>query len=200
MVFMQLAAWRWWRRARAVAPLALFVLASLASAAVAQAQAPRTITLEFPTNGGVVVSPVNVRGRVTIAPFENTLRGRVYDASGRVVGQGPINVTPTTPGNLGGPGTFSGQIPFTIGATGPGRVEIADISAADGSVLASASANVTLGAPGARLPRTGSAEVSAGSLPAGWAGARLALLAGLAGFAATRFARARGRDKTPRTG
>jgi hypothetical protein len=116
------------------------------------------------------------------------------------VGQGPINVTPTTPGNLGGPGTFSGQIPFTIGATGPGRVEIADISAADGSVLASASANVTLGAPGARLPRTGSAEVSAGSLPAGWAGARLALLAGLAGFAATRFARARGRDKTPRTG
>jgi hypothetical protein len=112
---------------------------------VATAQAPRTITIEVPGNGASVTSPVAVQGRVTIAPFENNLVGRVYDGSGRVVGQGPIAVT--APG-LGQPGTFSGSIPFSASGFGPGRVEIEDVNVSGGPPFATASVQVNLDALG----------------------------------------------------
>ena len=37
----------------------------------------RMIALEVPQNGAVVRSPVVLRGRVSVTPFEATLRGRV---------------------------------------------------------------------------------------------------------------------------
>src|SRR5687768_6615914 len=144
--------------------LAIVLVACLAAApgpgGAALAQAPRTITLEVPRAGAVVAAPVEVRGRVTVGPFENNLRGRVYDRTGRVVGEGPVAVTPDVFGSLGGPGSFAARIPVAAGVTGPVRVEVADLSAADGSVLASASAEVVLGPVG--LPATG-----AGPIP-GW--------------------------------
>jgi hypothetical protein len=148
---------------RTVAVAAAAALTALASAAAflpVEAQVPRTITLASPRPGSVVSSPVDVRGRVSVGPFENTLRGRVYDRAGRVVGQGPVNVTPDVPGTLGGPGSFAGRIPVSAGAAGPVRVEVADISAADGAVLASASVEVVLGPT--RLPATGAGPLAAG--------------------------------------
>jgi len=100
----------------------------------------RMIALEVPQNGAVVRSPVLVRGRVSVSPFESTLRGRVYDTQGQVVGEGPIQVA----GEMGQPGTFESQIPFHVLAGGPGRVEVAEVSMQDGSVVVSAVANVVL--------------------------------------------------------
>jgi hypothetical protein len=108
---------------------------------VATAQTPRTITIEVPGNGASVTSPVAVQGRVTVAPFENNLVGRVYDGSGREVGRGPITVTAP---DMGQPGTFSGSIPFSVSGFTPGRVEIEDVNASGGPPFATASVQVNL--------------------------------------------------------
>ena len=82
-----------------------------------------------------------VQGRVTVAPFENTLVGRVYDGSGREVGRGPITVTAP---DMGQPGTFSGSIPFSVSGFTPGRVEIEDVNASGGPPFATAAVQVNL--------------------------------------------------------
>jgi hypothetical protein len=110
---------------------------------------PRSIVLETPQQGATISTPVQVQGRVSISPFESTLRGRVYDGQGLVLGEGPIMVN----AEMGQPGPFSGSIPFRAGAGGPGRVEVADISPKDGSVLAAAAVDVTL------APATGSGQI-----------------------------------------
>jgi hypothetical protein len=102
----------------------------------------RSIALEAPAAGALVSSPVEVRGRVSVSPFESTLRGRVYNAQGQVVGEGAIQVA----AEMGQPGTFAGSIAFAPGSGGPGQVEVADISPKDGAVLASAAQAVVLAA------------------------------------------------------
>jgi hypothetical protein len=104
----------------------------------------RDITLTAPEEGATVASPVEVQGRVSVMPFEANLRGRVYDADGKVVGEEPIQVQPDVEGELGGPGTFTGTIPFQVNVAGPGHVEVAEISARDGSIVVSATVVVTL--------------------------------------------------------
>ena len=116
------------------------------------AQVPRSITLEAPARNAVVREPVEVRGRVTVGPFENNLRGRVYDADGHVIGEGPVMVTPDVPGTLGGPGSFRGTIPVRAPHNGPARVEVAEVSMSDGSTMASANQQVTLRPGGAAGP------------------------------------------------
>jgi uncharacterized protein (DUF58 family) len=113
------------------------------------AQVPRSITLEVPARNAVVREPVEVRGRVTVGPFENNLRGRVYDADGHVIGEGPVMVTPDAPGTLGGPGSFRGTIPVRAPHNGPARVEVAELSMRDGAMMASANQQVTLRPGGA---------------------------------------------------
>jgi len=105
---------------------------------------PRDIVLTAPEEGATIGSPVAVEGRVSVMPFEGTLRGRVYNEAGEVVSEEPIQTLPDDEGELGGPGTFSGSIPFQVDATGPGRVEVAEISARDGSIVTSAVVSVTL--------------------------------------------------------
>jgi hypothetical protein len=83
------------------------------------------IVLTAPSPGVTVDSPVEVRGRVSVMPFEANLRGRVYDAQGGVVGEEPIQVQPDLEDELGGPGTFVGSIPYQVETDGPGEVEIA---------------------------------------------------------------------------
>jgi hypothetical protein len=105
---------------------------------------PPSILLEAPQNGAVVSSPVQVRGQVSVAPFESTLRGRVYDATGQVVGEGPIMVA----SEMGQPGAFSGQIDFQAGPGGPGQIEVAEVSPKDGAVVVRAVAEVVLAPEG----------------------------------------------------
>ncbi len=101
---------------------------------------PHLIELDSPSQGATIDSPVQVSGFVSVSPFESTLLGRVYDASGQIIGAGPIMVA----SEMGQPGRFEGQISFTAGTGGPGRVEVAEISPKDGSVVVSAVVDVSL--------------------------------------------------------
>ena len=95
---------------------------------------PRTITITTPANDTESYSSVQFKGSVAIAPFENNLTYRIYDLVGVELSVGSITVTAP---ELGGPGTFDTII--ELGTTLSGsvvRVEIQDVSAADGSLLA----------------------------------------------------------------
>ncbi|MEP7135317.1 MAG: Gmad2 immunoglobulin-like domain-containing protein [Chloroflexota bacterium] len=95
---------------------------------------PRTITITTPSNNGETYSSVQFKGNVTIAPFENNLAYRIYDLAGVELSAGSINVTAP---KLGGPGTFDSVVSLgTILSSSVVRVEIQDISAADGSLFA----------------------------------------------------------------
>jgi hypothetical protein len=95
---------------------------------------PRTITIESPVNGSEVFRSVQLRGRVAIAPFENNLAYRIYDVGGVELSAGAITVTAD---DTGAPGTFNSMIPLGNILSGALiRIEIQDISAADGSLFA----------------------------------------------------------------
>ena len=94
---------------------------------------PRTITIEAPADGSEVFSSVPIRGNVAISPFENNLAYRIYDLSGIELAAGPIMVTAP---EMGAPGTFEAVIPLGSVLSGTViRLEVQDISAADGSLL-----------------------------------------------------------------
>ncbi|MBV6396561.1 MAG: hypothetical protein HFACDABA_02159 [Anaerolineales bacterium] len=93
----------------------------------------RVITIESPLDGQEVSGALVIRGNVTISPFENNLALRVYNENGNELFVGPVNVDAA---DLGAPGTFN--VTLDLGAFPPGRIriELSDLSAADGSVLA----------------------------------------------------------------
>jgi len=95
---------------------------------------PRTITIDSPGNGAEVFTSVPITGKVAIAPFENNLAYRIYDISGIELSAGPIAVTSPS---AGAPGTFQALIPLGSILSGALiRIEVQDLSAADGSLLA----------------------------------------------------------------
>ncbi len=116
---------------------------------------PRQIWIDAPAPGAAVSSPLELRGSVSVSPFESTLLWQVYDSAGQVIGRGPIMVD----AEMGQPGSFADQITFSSTAGGPGRIEVAELSAKDGSVVVSASVDVVLaGSPssgGIEIPRAG---------------------------------------------
>ena len=95
---------------------------------------PRTIVIESPSDGAEVFTTVPIKGKVTIAPFENNLVYRIYDVSGIELSAGAIMVAASDPG---APGTFEEIIPLGNHLSGAIlRLEVQDVSAADGSLLA----------------------------------------------------------------
>jgi len=95
---------------------------------------PRTITIESPTNGTEVFTSVQMKGDVAIAPFENNLVYRIFDISGIELSAGPIAVSAP---DLGAPGSFDAVIPLgKVLSDSVIRIEVQDLSAADGSLLA----------------------------------------------------------------
>jgi hypothetical protein len=95
---------------------------------------PRTITITSPASGTITYSSVQIRGEVAIAPFENNLVYRIYDVGGVELSSGAISVAAP---DLGAPGTFDTVIPIgTVLSGAVIRIEVQDISAADGSLLA----------------------------------------------------------------
>ncbi|HET9911388.1 MAG TPA: Gmad2 immunoglobulin-like domain-containing protein [Anaerolineales bacterium] len=95
---------------------------------------PRTITIESPSSGSGVYSSVTMKGDVSVAPFENNLTYRIYDVGGIELSIGAIPVTAPDPG---APGTFNTVIPIGNVLSGTVvRIEVQDISAEDGSLLA----------------------------------------------------------------
>ncbi len=95
---------------------------------------PRTIKIEIPLNGMEVSSSIEVKGSVAIAPFENNLTYSVKDGAGVELSRGAVPVNAAVPG---GPGTFDVVIPLgKILSSTLIMIEIQDVSAVDGSLLA----------------------------------------------------------------
>ncbi len=103
----------------------------------------RAITIASPSEGSEVGRIFPLKGSVTIAPFENNLVVKVFDASGNQVYIGPLAVTAA---DLGAPGTFDASVNLEgiEVASGPIRIEVSDVSMADGSTLALDSVVVVL--------------------------------------------------------
>lgn len=96
--------------------------------------AERTITIEQPLDGSEVSGTVQVIGTVTISPFENNLVYAIYNEKGEELLRGPF---PVQAEDLGGPGTFDN--PIDLGGIPIGsviRLELSELSMADGSLLA----------------------------------------------------------------
>jgi len=97
--------------------------------------AERIIQIETPADGAEINGPFVIKGSVTISPFENSLTYRVF-AQETMDPLEQAGFTISADG-LGGPGTFELPIDLTkLNLKGPVRIQIADISAANGSDLA----------------------------------------------------------------
>ncbi|MGD0174397.1 MAG: Gmad2 immunoglobulin-like domain-containing protein [Anaerolineales bacterium] len=94
----------------------------------------REILLTAPAQGAAVSGSIQVVGSVTVSPFENTLGYSIFGMGGNLLGSGPIMVAS---GEMGTPGTFNS--PIDVSAVPAGaviRLEVSDLSPADGSILA----------------------------------------------------------------
>ncbi len=98
----------------------------------------RRIVLAAPANFAEVTAPVQVEGRVSVMPFENTLTYRWVTADGLdVLEEGGFMAQPDDPDVMGGSGTFSAALPLP--AVPPYldlQLQILDLSMRDGSALA----------------------------------------------------------------
>lgn len=113
-------------------------------------RAPRqVITLATPQSDTEVTSPVEVAGTVARTPFENNLVYRIYNSGNLIISEGAVSVL----GDMGAPGSFVVQAPFTATQREAGRIEVLDVSMADGSIIASAMVSVTLAPANIELQR-----------------------------------------------
>jgi hypothetical protein len=76
-----------------------------------------------------------------LASFEQTLVAEVQDEEGRTIGSVPIMVQSP---EMGQPGPFSAEVPYTLASAGPGRVVVRDISPAFGGDVHLTSVEVQL--------------------------------------------------------
>jgi hypothetical protein len=76
-----------------------------------------------------------------LASFEQTLMVQVLDADGNIVGEGPVIVSAP---DLGQPGPFSVEVPYTVSYAGPGRILVSDLSPAFGGEVHTASVEIQL--------------------------------------------------------
>jgi Immunoglobulin-like domain of bacterial spore germination len=104
------------------------------TSATADGSANRMIEITSPVDQTESSGSVQVAGTVSVAPFENSLSYSIYDEAGTQLANGPVAVTAADPG---GPGTF--DAPISLAAIPAGTrvyLQIQDLSAADGSILA----------------------------------------------------------------
>ena len=112
--------------------------------------APRQIVIETPATGAAVGASVELRGWISTVPFENNLTYRVYSDGGAVIDRGWIMVE----GDLGERGTFARSITLPSTHTvGTVRIEVRDVSEADGSLFASTTVQVFLTGAGSSMHR-----------------------------------------------
>jgi Immunoglobulin-like domain of bacterial spore germination len=112
-------------------------LVSFASSAGGQS---RTIAIAAPQSGSTASGSVQVAGSYAIPPFENTFGYMIFDAGGNMLGNGSFVTGSTDPG----PGTFHAMVSLAGIPAGEVMLEIVDLSAADGSLLAMDSVFLTI--------------------------------------------------------
>ena len=103
----------------------------------------RIIKIEAPASDSEVSGPFTIQGMVTVAPFENNLVYTVFvEGAPDPVMQSAVMVNAA---EMGGPGDFQLPLDFTqAGIKGNVRIEISDLSAADGAYLAVATLFLTV--------------------------------------------------------
>ncbi|NUM48446.1 MAG: hypothetical protein HUU38_27385, partial [Anaerolineales bacterium] len=89
--------------------------------------ASERINLYTPSLGSTVSGGVAHVEGFALASFEQHLLVEVMDMDGNVIGFAPVTVTAP---DLGQPGPFVVDVPYTLGASGPGRIVVRDPSAA----------------------------------------------------------------------
>ncbi len=100
----------------------------------------RAINIHAPLNGAEASGSITITGDITIAPFENNLSYTIYDSEFREITRSGLMVDAL---DFGAPGTFALTIDLAaLGRLGDIYVEITDLSAADGSVLALAQVQI----------------------------------------------------------
>jgi len=119
----------------------------------ATARPTQQITVTVPPGGATVSSPITVSGNVRLQPFERNLNYRLFGPGEVLLAQGYV----TTVGPDEGPGSFAFTISYTLDQQGPGRLEVFEIDAADGTIRAIASLPLVLNpgqapTPGAETP------------------------------------------------
>jgi len=116
---------------------------TLVHATSGSGSAYREIKVDLPIPASEVTRQIQLKGSVTIAPFENTLKVRILDSNYGPIYDGSITVTAT---DLGAPGTFDVIIDLSASPTTGGmiHIEILDVSMADGSTIALDSVDVIL--------------------------------------------------------
>jgi hypothetical protein len=98
------------------------------------------IVLTEPEPGATIGEFVQLRGTTATIPFARNLTYRVYDAAETLVAAGEIQVL----GAEGGAGSFIAPVRIAGAIGGPGRIEVLDLSPADGSVIARATVPVEI--------------------------------------------------------
>jgi hypothetical protein len=106
------------------------------------AAAQQTISITAPATGTVLTNPFELRGTTSQYPFRGRLTYRVLDTEGNQVGRSPFEVV----GRLGNPSNFALAATYRVSTGGPGTVEVAEVSAADGTIIAIDSIAVELAA------------------------------------------------------
>jgi hypothetical protein len=107
----------------------------------AEEAAPSSVELVMPVAGAAVSSPVQIAGRLDVAPGRTVaaqVRSLEVDGSLRWRGNGPVAFEED--------GTFASEIPYRLSTERPGTVEVLVIDPVSGTVLERASVEVTLGA------------------------------------------------------
>jgi hypothetical protein len=100
----------------------------------------RSIMIASPVSGSEAGASVQVSGSMPIGPFENNLRLRLYDPAGNVLFEGPFAVQAV---DMGAPATFDDTVDLSMIPAGTSvRLELAEISMRDGSLLSMDSVNI----------------------------------------------------------
>lgn len=100
----------------------------------------RTVTILAPQGNATVTSPIAVNGAVSVVPNGGSLTYRLFGPDQGLLAQGAFPVQ----GAPGGPGSFVGSVPYTLGQQGVGRLEVLEINPADGAILAISSLQLVL--------------------------------------------------------
>lgn len=115
-------------------------LVNLASAF--QSGTERFIIIDAPLENSEVTSSVRIIGSMPVGPFENNLKFGIYDLAGNSLYEAGFMVTAA---DMGAPATFDNVIDLPSIPSGSWvRLELADLSMADGSLIATDSVIVRI--------------------------------------------------------
>jgi hypothetical protein len=104
---------------------------------------PERIPIHQPAPGETISGGTARVEGFGLASFEQTLLVEVVDETGNVIGSQPVIVNAP---DLGQPGFFSVDVPYSAPSNGPGRIVVRDISPAFGGDTHRATVEVTLAA------------------------------------------------------